>query len=64
MNEYLRQKVFKYCTDRMKRNTNTNIYDVWTELETDWWNFAAVLYGQWLKETSTFETKELSEQEW
>jgi len=64
MNEYLGQKVSRYCEERKKRNINTNVYDVWKEFETDWWNLAAVLYGQWLKETSNFKTKELSEQEW
>ncbi len=61
MNEYLRQRVFKYCTERKKRNINTSAYDVWKEFETDWWNLAAVLHGQWLRETSNVETKELSE---
>ena len=64
MNEYLRQKVLTYCTERKKRNINTSAYDVWKEFETDWWNLASVLHGQWLRETSNVETKELSEQEW
>ncbi len=64
MINYLEEKVARYCEERKKRNIPTNIYDVHKELEVDWWNLSAVLYTTWLKENSTFETKELSEQEW
>ena len=64
MINYLEEKVSRYCEERKKRNISTNIYDVHKELEVDWWNVSAVLYATWVKENSTFKTKELSEQEW
>jgi len=64
MINYLEEKVARYCEERKKRNIPTNIYDVHKELEVDWWNLSAVLYTTWLKENSTIQPKELSEQEW
>ena len=64
MINYLEEKVARYCEERKKRDISTNIYDVHNEFEVDWWNLSAFLYATWLKKNSTFETKELSEQEW
>tara|TARA_Y100000034_G_scaffold75308_1_gene90496 strand:- start:483 stop:677 length:195 start_codon:yes stop_codon:yes gene_type:complete len=64
MIDYLEKKIFNYCEGRKSRNVETNIYDVYNEFKKEWWNLSAVLYAKWLKDTSSFETKELSEQEW
>jgi len=59
--EYLKRKVFEYC-DRNPNSANT--YKVQQNLEIDLWNVCAILYGAWLRENSTYESTELSEQEW
>ena len=41
-----------------------DVDDVYNEFKKEWWDLSAVLYAKWLKDTSSFETKELSEQEW
>ena len=60
--EYLKRKVFEYCD----RNPNTaNNYKVQQNMEKEFWNVSAMLYGAWLRENSTLETTiELSKQEW
>ena len=57
----LKGKVFEYCDN----NKDVNIRKVYNYLvETELWNVSAVLYGMWVQENSTYESTELSEQEW
>ena len=63
--DYLKNKVFEYCDERVKRGGNPTGWGVYQMLgEKDFWRLSAVLYGMWLRENSTHTTTELSEQEW
>ena len=59
--KHLKRKVFEYCDN----NKDVNIRKVYNYLtEKELWNVSAILYGMWVQENSTYESTELSEQEW
>ncbi len=66
MIDYMKDKVSRYCQENKDKGIEFNLYHVHKMLEEDshFWHISAMLYGQWLRDTSSFEGQELSTQEW
>jgi len=63
--EYLKDKVFEYCDEKIKRGGSPTGWGVYQMLKNkDFWRLSSVLYGLWLRERSDYVATELSEQEW
>ena len=61
MEDYIKDKIFRYC-DRMKeQGQDFTLYDVHVEHVNDYWNLVTGIYGMWLARNSDFVPVEFSE---
>ena len=60
MHEYLRDKVFAYCNKQTEKGVEFSSYDVEKELNTLFYIYATMLYGEWTASQSDFEGVEFS----
>ena len=59
----MKERVYKYCNDKIKNKIEFSMWDVHNDHDLTWIE-TAILYGSWLADTSDFEAKEFSQQEW
>ena len=60
MHEYLRDKVFTYCNKQVEKGVEFSLYDVEKELNTLFYIYATMLYGEWINSQSDFVGVEFS----
>ena len=60
----MKERVYKYCNDKIKNKIEFSMWDVHNDHEGLSWTDTAVLYGSWLADTSDFEAQEFSQQGW
>ena len=57
MEEYIRDKVYRYC----EKNEGATLNTVYKAFEKDLWNMIAMIHGEWVANQSDFEGVEFSE---
>tara|TARA_Y100000593_G_scaffold27373_1_gene54761 strand:+ start:41046 stop:41255 length:210 start_codon:yes stop_codon:yes gene_type:complete len=57
MEEYIREKVIRYC----EQNEGVTLHTVYKAFEKDLWNMIAMMHGEWIASQSDFEGIEFSE---
>lgn len=61
MHEYLKEKVFGYCDKQVEKGVEFSLYDVEKELNTLFYIYATMLYGEWINSQSDYVGVEFSE---
>jgi hypothetical protein len=63
--EYIKEKIYKYCDDKVMSEQEFTAWDVSNDNEELFWIVSVLYYSMWLGENSDgFESVELSQQEW
>ena len=61
MEDYIKDKIFRYCDQMKESGQDFTLYDVHVEHVNDYWNLVTAIYGMWLARDSDFVTVEFSE---